>query len=286
FFYRQMPILVEKGYIYIAQPPLYKVKYGRTEQYLKDGAELDAFLLTAALDGAQIQPDDGKKPISGDLLEELARQYLQANAVLDRLSQRMDREALQATLAGISIELETRDAVEKSAASLAKALPSAEVSADYDATNGEYMLRISRRHFGNRKVTLITADFIQGADYDLLSNAGARFRDLIACSAIVRRGEGERRKEAVVNNFAEAMAWLMAQSEQAVGRQRYKGLGEMNPEQLWETTMDPSVRRLMKVQIEDAIAADHLFTMLMGDEVEPRRHFIENNALRVANIDL
>jgi DNA gyrase subunit B len=135
------------------------------------------------------------------------------------------------------------------------------------------------------KSSVITADFVHGADYEALSTAGKTFRGLVGEQALVRRGEGERQKEAKVDDFRQAMAWLMTQAENSVARQRYKGLGEMNPQQLWETTMDPAVRRLLKVQIDDAIEADRVFTMLMGDEVEPRRDFIETNALRASNID-
>jgi len=141
-------------------------------------------------------------------------------------------------------------------------------------------------HHGNVKSSVITADFVHGADYEALSSAGKTFRGLVGADAVVKRGEGEKQKEARVGDFREAMAWLIAQAENAVARQRYKGLGEMNPMQLWETTMDPTVRRLLRVQIDDAIEADRVFTMLMGDEVEPRRNFIETNALRAANIDV
>jgi DNA gyrase subunit B len=147
-------------------------------------------------------------------------------------------------------------------------------------------LRVSRRHHGNIKSSIITADFVHGADYEALATAGLTFKGLLGAEAVVRRGEGERQKEHKVSDFRAAMAWLMGQAESSVGRQRYKGLGEMNPEQLWETTMDPNVRRLLRVQIDDAIEADRVFTMLMGDEVEPRRDFIETNALRAANIDV
>ena len=133
---------------------------------------------------------------------------------------------------------------------------------------------------------MISADFVHGADYEALSTAGRTFRNLVGPSAVVSRGEGERRKEAPVADFRAAMAWLMQQAESSVARQRYKGLGEMNPSQLWETTMDPTVRRLLRVQIDDALEADRVFTMLMGDEVEPRREFIESNALRAGNIDV
>jgi len=160
------------------------------------------------------------------------------------------------------------------------------VSAGFDARIDKHVLRIGRRHHGNLRSSAIGADFVHGADYEALSTAGRTFKDLVAPNAVVHKGEGERRKEAPVSDFRAAMAWLMQQAESSVARQRYKGLGEMNPAQLWETTMDPAVRRLLKVQIDDAIEADRVFTMLMGDEVEPRREFIESNALRAGNIDV
>ncbi|MCK6433256.1 MAG: DNA gyrase subunit B, partial [Aquabacterium sp.] len=175
---------------------------------------------------------------------------------------------------------------EASAVALQGALHDAEVQAQFDARTDKHLLRISRRHHGNVKSSVITQDFVHGADYAALKEAGLTFKDLLGPEAVVKRGEGERLKEHKVGDFRAAMAWLMTQAENAVGRQRYKGLGEMNPEQLWETTMDPNVRRLLRVQIEDAIEADRVFTMLMGDEVEPRRDFIESNALRAANIDV
>jgi DNA gyrase subunit B len=160
------------------------------------------------------------------------------------------------------------------------------VSADVDIRTDKPLLRIGRRIHGNTKYSVITQDFVHGADHEALAVAGATFKGLLSGEAVVRRGAGERRKEQKVVDFSAAMSFLMTQAEAAVGRQRYKGLGEMNPEQLWETTMDPKVRRLLKVQIEDAIEADRVFTMLMGDEVEPRREFIEANALRAGNIDV
>ena len=159
------------------------------------------------------------------------------------------------------------------------------MTAEHDARTDKHILRISRIFHGNTKYSIINADFVHGADYEALSKAGLTFKDLLTEDAVVRRGEGEKAKEAKVADFRAAMAWLLQQAENSVGRQRYKGLGEMNPEQLWETTMDPNVRRLLRVQIEDAIEADRVFTMLMGDEVEPRRDFIETNALRATNID-
>jgi DNA gyrase subunit B len=294
FFYRQMPQLVERGHIYIAQPPLYKVKHGKAEQYLKDGHELDAFLLRVALDGAAVLPDGtgadaqpvGRAAITGETLETLARKYLLANAVIDRLSAWMDLDALRALGNGLQIDLDTAAAAEASAAALQAALHDATVTAEFDPRSDKHLLRIGRRHHGNVKSSVITPDFVHGADYAALKEAGLTFKDLLGPEAVVRRGEGEKLKEQRAGDFRAAMAWLMQQAESAVGRQRYKGLGEMNPEQLWETTMDPTVRRLLRVQIEDAIEADRVFTMLMGDEVEPRRDFIEGNALRAANIDV
>jgi DNA gyrase subunit B len=285
FFYRQMPDLVERGHIYIAQPPLYKVKHGKHEQYLKDGSELDVYLLKVALDSAIVEPGAGREPISGAALEELARQYLLATNVIARLSNWMDVEALRAISDGLTLDLDTPEAAATSADALKAALHDAEVSAEMDARTDKHYLRISRRHHGNIKSSVITADFVHGADYEALSVAGVTFKGLLSEDAVAKRGEGERQKQVKVADFRAAMAWLMTQAENAVGRQRYKGLGEMNPEQLWETTMDPNVRRLLRVQIEDAIEADRVFTMLMGDEVEPRRDFIETNALRAANID-
>ena len=296
FFYRQMPVLVERGHIYIAQPPLYKVKVGKHEQYLKDGPELDAYLLKVALDGAVVLPDGApnaaaaqtatRAPLTGSALEELARKYLLASNVMDRLGHWMDLDALRALANGLVLNLDDAAQAEASALALQGALRDAEVQSQFDARTDKHLLRIGRRHHGNLKSSVITQDFVHGADYAALMAAGLTFKGLLGADAIVRRGEGERAKEHKVNDFRAAMAWLMAQAESAVGRQRYKGLGEMNPIQLWETTMDPTVRRLLKVQIDDAIEADRVFTMLMGDEVEPRRHFIESNALRAANIDV
>ena len=290
FFYRQMPVLVERGHIYIAQPPLYKVKQGKHEEYLKDGHALDAFLLGVALDGAAVFPagtQEGAKPaISGEALETLARAYLTANAVTERLSNWMDEEAVRTIAGGLTLNLDTAADAEASAVAMQAALKDATVESQFDARTDKHLLRISRRHHGNVKSSVITQDFVHGADYAALALAGTSFKGLLGAEAVVRRGEGDKMKEQKASDFRAAMAWLMQQAESAVARQRYKGLGEMNPEQLWETTMDPTVRRLLKVQIDDAIEADKVFTMLMGDEVEPRRVFIESNALRAANIDV
>ena len=205
--------------------------------------------------------------------------------MVERLGNWMDIEALRAIANGLTLNLDTLEEAEKSAAALKAALHNAEVTAEFDARSDKHILRISRIFHGNTKYSIINADFVHGADYEALAKAGTTFNGLLTPEAIVRRGEGEKAKEAKVADFRAAMAWLITQAENSVGRQRYKGLGEMNPEQLWETTMDPNVRRLLRVQIEDAIEADRVFTMLMGDEVEPRRDFIESNALRATNID-
>jgi DNA gyrase subunit B len=294
FFYRQMPELVERGHIYIAQPPLYKVKVGKEEQYLKDGPALDAFLLKVALKDASIRTG-GNEPavLGGDTLAELARKHQLAEAVIARLGNFLDAEALRAIADGVSLDLDTTPGAEASAVALqaklrelsATGVP-AEVASEFDVRTDKPLLRISRRHHGNIKSSVITQDFVHGADYAALAEAAKTFRGLLGEGAVVRRGEGEKAKEEKVGDFREAMRWLIGQAENATARQRYKGLGEMNPEQLWETTMDPNVRRLLRVQIDDAIEADRVFTMLMGDEVEPRREFIEQNALRAANIDV
>ena len=293
FFYRQMPELVERGHIYIAQPPLYKVKAGKEEQYLKDTAALDSFLLRIAMKDAYVQTSaDEAAVLTGDTLAELARKHQLAESVIARLRGFMDAEALRCIADGVSLNLDTVPDAEASAAQLQIQLRAlnttgapAEVAGEFDVRTDKPILRISRRHHGNVKSSVITQDFVHGTDYATLAQAAATFKGLIGEGAKVMRGEGERRKEEKIEDFRGAMRWLIGQAENATARQRYKGLGEMNPAQLWETTMDPTVRRLLRVQIDDAIEADRVFTMLMGDEVEPRREFIEQNALRAANID-
>ncbi|MDR3451320.1 MAG: DNA topoisomerase (ATP-hydrolyzing) subunit B [Rhodoferax sp.] len=287
FFYRQMPELVERGHIYIAQPPLYKVKAGKEELYLKDAAALDGFLLRIALRDASVFTGGAAgTTISGDTLAELARKHQVAEAVIARLTNFMDAEALRAIADGVVLNLDTVAEAATSAAALQAALPDAEVAGEFDARNDKPILRISRRHHGNVKSSALTQDFVHGADYAALAEAAHTFRGLLGEGAKVMRGEGEKQKEERVSDFRIAMKWLITQAENATARQRYKGLGEMNPAQLWETTMDPAMRRLLRVQIDDAIEADRVFTMLMGDEVEPRREFIEANALRAGNIDV
>jgi DNA gyrase subunit B len=287
-FYRQMPLLVERGHIYIAQPPLYKIKHGKEERYIKDDAELAQYIVALALKDARLIPAEGAAPIEGSALDALARRYQLADAVIERLSRVMDRPALQALMAGIELNLDDAANAEASAARLTEALGNSTVHvlAQHDALTDKRRLRIERRHHGNVRASIIDADFVHGADYAALADAARTFKGLIGPGARIVRGSGDKEKQAAVASFAEAMDWLMKEAESAVSRQRYKGLGEMNPEQLWETTMDPAVRRMLKVQIEDAIGADQIFTTLMGDDVEPRRAFIESNALAAANIDV
>jgi DNA gyrase subunit B len=291
-----MPELVERGYVYIAQPPLYKVKHQRDERYLKDDLELNQYMLRHALDGAMLLPSAGAAPITGEALGELARKYLVAEAVIDRLSRIIDTDALRAILDGCEIDLGTEAAADASARELAAAMakyrpqghqtePSA-VRTRYDDKLEKWMLVVERRHHGNVKTSVIDADFLLSADYRALIDCAHTVSGLIGEGAEIRRGEGDKQRAQPVADFRGAMRWLLAEAERGVSRQRYKGLGEMNAEQLWDTTMDPSVRRLLKVQIEDAIAADQIFTTLMGDDVEPRRAFIESNALVARNIDV
>jgi DNA gyrase subunit B len=287
-FYRQMPELVERGHVYIAQPPLYKVKAGRDERYLKDDAEEATYMMNVALNTAVLTPREGAEPIQGEALAELVRQFNLANVIMTRLTRMIDRAALTAIMTGVQLNLETQEAAEASARALQDNINdiAVKVSVRSDELNEQHLLWIERMHHGNVKVSSIDADFVRSADYRVLAEAAATFTGLLGEGAYVRRGEGERTKESTVTDFHQAMQWLRDESERVVSKQRYKGLGEMNPEQLWETTMDPTVRRLLKVQIEDAIAADQIFTTLMGDDVEPRRAFIENNALRAGNIDV
>jgi DNA gyrase subunit B len=284
FFYRQMPELVERGHIYIAQPPLYKVKHGRAERYLKDEHAMKEHLMAEAMKEAELVPMDGAMPIVGDALESLAREYFLAEAVCDRLARLLPSDVLQALMRIPRLNLTDSGAAMQSEASLGAALDAQkfEVAAEYISESDSHRLRITRHAHGNTHVNFLEADLLESGDYGQLVKVGDLLRDLIGLGARAKRGE----KEAPVQSFREAMDWLLADVKRGMSIQRYKGLGEMNPEQLWETTMDPKVRRLMKVQIDDAISADQIFTTLMGDEVEPRRNFIETNALGVRNLDV
>ena len=298
FFYRQMPELIERGYIYIAQPPLYKIKQGREERYLKDDFELDQYMLNLSMMQAALVPARDAEPITGDALAAIARKYVMADAVVERLSRLMDHDTLHELMDGLALNLDSADEAHASAERLQAALlknvhqisrslaPAVEVTAHADESGEKWHLRIIRHLHGNQKVSIITQDFLKSSDYKVLSDVAQTLRGLVGEGAEVRRGEGEKVRSQPVGSFREAMRWLLADAEKGVSRQRYKGLGEMNAEQLWETTMDVNARRLLKVQIEDAIAADQIFTTLMGDNVEPRRVFIEENALGAQNIDV
>jgi len=284
FFYRQMPELVEGGHIYIAQPPLYKIKHGKNERYIKDDHELNQYLLSLALDGAALTPKTGAAAIAGAALEELAKSYLTSEAIIRRLADFIDADALHALIAhDIALDLADAAAAESAAHRLAQVLADKlAVRAVFDEKTESWQLRLEKMRHGNLRVSTIDADFSVSGDYAQLRKTASLLAGLVGDGATVRRGE----KSQAVDSFAAAMQWLLGEVERNLGKQRYKGLGEMNPEQLWETTMDPSVRRLLKVQIEDAIAADEIFTTLMGDVVEPRRKFIEDNALYARNIDV
>ena len=298
FFYRQMPELIERGYIYIAQPPLYKIKQGREERYLKDDVELDQYMLNLSMMQAALVPARDAEPITGDALAAIARKYVMADAVVERLSRLMDHDTLHELMDGLALNLDSADEAHASAERLQAALlknvhqisrslaPAVEVTAHADESGEKWHLRIIRHLHGNQKVSIITQDFLKSSDYKVLSDVAQTLRGLVGEGAEARRGEGDKVRSQPVGSFREAMRWLLADAEKGVSRQRYKGLGEMNAEQLWETTMDVNARRLLKVQIEDAIAADQIFTTLMGDNVEPRRVFIEENALGAQNIDV
>jgi DNA gyrase subunit B len=284
FFYRQMPELVERGHIYIAQPPLYKAKLGKEERYLKDEHELNEFMLRQALVDAVLHPGSGREPITGETLAQLAKSYLVSEAVIGRVSRLIDREVLQALLRGVQIDLSRRETAEASAEALEKAIGGAGVAVapHFDQKTERYQIRIERARHGNVRMNTMDAEFVVSGDYQQIRQTAAMLKDLVGDGATMQRGD----KQQPVRDFPEAMRWLLAEVQRSMTLQRYKGLGEMNPEQLWETTMDVSARRLLRVQIEDGIAADEIFTKLMGDEVEPRRAFIESNALGVRNLDV
>jgi DNA gyrase subunit B len=284
FFYRQMLDLVERGHIYIAQPPLYKVKQGKEETYLKDDHDLKQHLLKVALKGAALEPGGGRPSLSIAALENVARQYLLAEAVIDRVSRAIEPAALYALLTGVKLDLSSSASASTSAGELLRSMddPDVTVEARYDEHSEQHRLIIVRRRHGTPHATAIDADFIASGDYTQLRVAADVMQGLMQPDAVVRRGE----KSAAVQTFKQALDWLLGEARDAVAIQRYKGLGEMNPEQLWETTMDPKARRLLRVQIEDGIVSDEIFTTLMGEEVEPRRAFIEGNALGVRNLDV
>ena len=281
--YRQMPELVERGYIYIAQPPLYKVKHGKTERYLKDDQEYNQFLLNMALDEAVLTPRTGADGITGPALENLARNWLATEAVIERLAHLINPDVLQSIVRhNLEIDLGSESTARASAERLGQFMArGTQVIAKFDDIQERWTLRVERMHHGNLKVGLIDEDLLLSGDYLQIKRMAETLGDLFGAGAVIARSE----KKFAITNFGDAMKWLLNEVERGISKQRYKGLGEMNPEQLWETTMDPNVRRLLRVQIDDAIAADEIFTTLMGEDVEPRRAFIETNALN-ARIDI
>jgi len=282
FFYRQMPEVIERGYVYIAQPPLYKIKHGKQEHYLKDDRELDEYLLGRAVDTAELVYQPEAPPLSGTGLEEIMREYLAATRAVERLSRRYEREFLDQLMdlrsyAEPSLEAWTQ-ALRERLETRTPASQRWEVEIEPDGAS----LRLVKIAHGARMQSVIGAELFRSADYRLLARVSDTLYDLVQPGAEVRRGK----KSQPVNTFHEGFEWLMEESRKGRTIQRFKGLGEMNPEQLWDTTLDPETRRLLQVTIEDAVAADEIFTTLMGDEVEPRRDFIETNALDVTNLDV
>ena len=291
FFYRQMHEIIERGHVYIAQPPLYKIKKGKQEHYVKDDAELSNYLLQTALTGAELRVDPAGPPISATALETLAKEWLAAQAGMDRLTRRVDRIVLDAMLDAPALvmgdqspETSTLETwIRAVVANLGQAAQgAAQYRLDVAMRDGRPVLRIERKAHGLIHVRELGRDFFNCGEFRLLNALAAKLDGFLQEGATIRRGERERD----ARRFGEVMDFLMTEAKRGQQIQRYKGLGEMNPEQLWETTMDPLVRRMLVVRIEDAVAADEMFTTLMGDEVEPRRAFIENNALLAANLDV
>ena len=282
FFYRQMPELIERGHVYIAQPPLYKIKQGKKERYVKDDSELKAYMLNLALDGAELFIHEEKPPMTSDALEKIATEYVLAEAVIERMSQVIDSHIMHALLRQPDIDLSSEQAANDSAAKLAARVKDVQIVAEFDPIHERYRLKIMRMSHGNVLTSYLDSDFLESTDYDQIQKTSELFQGLFGQGAYIQRGE---RKQAI-HEFKPALEWLLDEVKKTVNVQRYKGLGEMNPEQLWETTMDPQNRRLLRAQIDDSILTDEIFTTLMGDVVEPRRAFIEKNALRATNIDV
>ena len=285
FFYRQMPELVERGHIYIAQPPLFKIKHGKTERYLKDEHEHKQYLLRLALAGAQLYPSATAQPLEKAALEAIAKDYLLAEAVIDRAGHLADESVLHVLLKEpVEIDLSNEVAARKSAKTIVGLLGTdkIKVEAAYDEKTEQFVLEIRKMQHGIEHRSRIDADFAQSGDYAQIKKTAQVLQGLLGEGAHVKFGDHQQ----PVREFREAIDWVLNEAQRGVSVQRYKGLGEMNPEQLWETTMDPKVRRLLRAQIEDAIGADEIFSTLMGDAVEPRRNFIETNALGVRNLDV
>lgn len=282
FFYRQMPELVERGHIYIAQPPLYKIKQGKDERYLKDDQEMKIYMLKSAMNNATLYPAADVSPIQGDALEAIAKQYFLAEAVIDRLSRFTAPEATHALLILPKLSLDTLAQAQHSAQQLEHACGNNIKAIIETNESGEHRIRLEKLYHGNYSVSYMDKEFLESSDYEQIRQAADILNGLIKSGAYVARGE----QKCTVTSFKQAVEWLLTEAKRGVSIQRYKGLGEMNPSQLWETTMDVTNRILLRVRIEDAISADEIFTTLMGDVVEPRRAFIEKNALGVKNLDV
>ena len=285
FFYRHMYSLVERGHIYIAQPPLYKLKAGKHESYVKDDAELDSWQLRSALDEASLLPAAGQEPLPVERLSQLMHDYTRINASVQRLTRHYEVDLLQRlrVLAPVPTE---EAALQQWIAAYTAALNDGRSASRYIVTGrvgaSGPLLHIVRRLHGLNHEYHLGEDFFAGVDYQQMARFNQQIAGLIGEGAVVSRGE----RSQAVSSFAQAHDWLIGETRRGLNIQRYKGLGEMNPEQLWETTLDPTVRRLVQVQVEDVVAADQMFTTLMGEDVEPRRDFIERHALLVSNLDV
>lgn len=291
FFYRQMPELVARGYIYIAQPPLYKVTKGKQEQYVKDDEALMNYLMQIALNGAAFYPRVDVPAISGLALEDLAQDYQKAEKIYAKLTKRYPKEALwplafapkltAEDLKDESIVKKWLDAIQEKMKHLSVNGKTYQWEALLHHEKNVYYPCLHRLQHGSDETMFFYPEFFYSRDYEILNGLCAKLSAVVEEGAYVTRGE----KSKQVDTFEQALKWLIEEGKKGQGIQRYKGLGEMNPEQLWETTMDPESRRLLQVSVDDAVTADQLFTTLMGDEVEPRRLFIETNALDVVNLD-
>ena len=289
FFYRQMPELIERGHIYIAQPPLYKVKKGKSETYVKDDVELNQILLRTALEGATLQVRAGAEPMSPSALETLARKYVDFQNAVRRSPRRYDAHVLEQMLHLPEIALVDREDDAKLiawGAQLEQMLNAVPMAGRHYAVTLQpgtpAHLVVTRVEHGNAVEKHLHREFFNSSEYRRITDLSRTLVGLFGPGAIVRRGDNKQD----VASFREAIHWLLDEARRGQSIQRYKGLGEMNPEQLWDTTINPETRRLVQVRIEDAHAANELFSTLMGDEVEPRREFIERNALLVSNLDI
>lgn len=292
FFYRQTPELIERGYIYIAQPPLYKVKRGKQEHYIKDDEALYDYLSKAALDGAEFHPSSAAPAISASSLEDLFLHFRRVEKIIARHKRKYPVEVLKRI--GYLPALTTDDLNDKekvaqwanqlhtSLQELSDKTQKISVDVHTHQDTGHYLPRITLTQHGIDSTTVFSPEFFLSKDYKEMVGLGSKLVSLIEEGAVIKRAD----KSKEVESFEEALDWLMTEAKKGQNIQRYKGLGEMNPDQLWETTMDPDSRRMLQVSIEDAVAADEIFTTLMGDDVEPRREFIETNALEAENIDI